>query len=170
MATSQRDTLITGLRNAYALEGQAISTMENVHDRLENYPELKAGVAQHLQETYKQQHSVERCLATLGEEPSTLKEMALKLSGNMQAMMHAVAEDEVLKNLFALYAFEHLEIATYRSLIVMAETCGEQEIVSACRTILSQEEATAKKLEQLIEPISRTYLQREAADSSAASR
>ena len=28
MATSKRDTLIVGLRNAYGLEGQAISTME----------------------------------------------------------------------------------------------------------------------------------------------
>ena len=138
------DTLITGLRNAYALEGQAISTLENVHSRLENYPQLKAGVAQHLQETKQQQQMVERCLADLGEEPSALKEMALKLTGNLQSMMHATAGDEVLKNLFALYAFEHLEIASYRSLIVMAEACGETQIVTACRTILGQEEATAR--------------------------
>jgi len=66
MATSKRDTLIVGLRNAYALEGQAISTLENVHSRLEHYPELKAGVAQHLEETRRQQQLVEQSLGRFG--------------------------------------------------------------------------------------------------------
>jgi ferritin-like metal-binding protein YciE len=167
MATSKRDTLIVGLRNAYALEGQALSTMENVHSRLENYPELKAGVAKHIEETKQQQQLVEQCLSRFGEEPSTLKEAALKLAGNLQAMVHGVASDEVLKNLFALYAFEHFEIASYKSLIAMAQDCGETEVAQTCSQILSQEQATAQKLEALIEPISRTYLQREAADQTA---
>ena len=42
MTSSKRDILIVGLRNAYAVEGQALSTMRNAHDRLENYPQLKA--------------------------------------------------------------------------------------------------------------------------------
>jgi hypothetical protein len=41
----------------------------------------------------------------------------------------------------------------------MAEDCGE---------ILRQEQATAQKVEGLIDPITRTYLQREAADQTAA--
>ena len=167
MATSKRDTLIVGLRNAYALEGQALSTMENVHSRLENYPELKTGVAQHIEETRRQQQMVEQCLNRFGEEPSSLKEAAMKLAGNLQAMMHGMASDEVLKNLFALYAFEHFEIASYKSLIAMAQECGESEVSRTCGEILGQEQAAAQKLEALIEPISRTYLQREAADMAA---
>ena len=62
MATSKRDTLIVGLRNAYGLEGQAISTMEKVASRLEHYPELKAGVAAHLEETRRQQQMLEQLL------------------------------------------------------------------------------------------------------------
>ena len=167
MATSKRDTLIVGLRNAYALEGQALSTMENVHARLENYPELKAGVAQHIEETKRQQQMVEQCLSRFGEEPSTLKEAAMKLAGNLQSMIHGVSSDEVLKNLFALYAFEHFEIASYKSLIAMAQDCGETEVAQTCSEILRQEQATAQKIEGLIEPISRTYLQREAADQTS---
>ena len=89
MATSKRDTLIVGLRNAYGLEGQALSTMENVHSRLEHYPELKAGVGQHIEETRRQQQMVEQCLSRFGESPSTLKEATMKLMGNLQAMVHA---------------------------------------------------------------------------------
>ena len=167
MATSTRDTLIVGLRNAYALEGQAISTMENVRDRLEHYPELKAGVAQHIEETKGQQQMVEQCLSRFGEEPSALKEAALKFMGNMQAMVHGMTSDEVLKNLFALYAFEHFEIASYKSLIALAEDCGERDVAEVCRQILGQEETTARKLESLIEPVTRAYAQREAADMAA---
>ncbi len=167
MATSKRDILIVGLRNAYGLEGQALSTMENVHARLENYPQLKALIGQHIEETRDQQRMVEQCLSRFGEEPSTLKEAAMKLMGNMQAMVHGMSSDEVLKNLFALYAFEHFEIASYRSLIAMAEDCGETEVVQVCRQILQQEETAGQKLEQLVEPTTHTYLQREAADMAA---
>jgi ferritin-like metal-binding protein YciE len=167
MATSKRDTLIVGLRNAYALEGQALSTMENVHSRLESYPELKAGVAQHIEETKGQQQMVEQCLSRFGESPSTIKEAAMRLAGNVQSLLHGAADDEVLKNLFALYAFEHFEIASYKSLIAMAQDCGETEVAQTCSQILRQEQATAQKLEGMIEPISRTYLQREAADQQA---
>lgn len=168
MATSKRDTLIVGLRNAYGLEGQAISTMENVHSRLEHYPELKAAVGQHLEETRRQQQMVEQALGKFGETPSGLKEMVMKLTGNLQSMFHASASDEVLKNLFALYAFEHFEQATYLSLIAMAEECGEAEVAQTCRQILQQEEATGQKLRDLIQPITKAYMEREAADMTSA--
>src|SRR5919205_787350 len=133
MADSKRDILIVGLRNAYGLEGQALSTMRNVSARLENYPQLKAAVDQHIQETERQQQMVEEALGRFGETPSALKEAAMKLAANIQAMTHAFAGDEVLKNLFTLYAFEHFEQASYRSLIAMAEDCGEASVVQTCR-------------------------------------
>jgi ferritin-like metal-binding protein YciE len=168
MATSKRDTLIVGLRNAYAVEGQALSTMRNTHDRLENYPQLKTVVAQHISETERQQKLIEECLGRFGETPSALKEMATKLAGNVQAIVHAVAGDEVLKDLFALYAFEHFEQAAYRSLIAMAEDVGEPNVAQTCREILRQEEAAGQKLGQLIEPITRAYRSREAAGARSA--
>lgn len=167
MATSKRDTLIVGLRNAYGLEGQALSTMENVHSRLEHYPQLKAAVGQHIEETRRQQEMVEQLLGRFGESPSTLKEAAMKLMGNLQSMFHASASDEVLKNLFALYAFEHFEQASYLSLIAMAEECGEMEVAQTCRQILQQEEATGQKLRDMIQSVTQTYMQREAADATS---
>ena len=37
--------------------------------------------------------------------------------GNLAAIGHAVMQDEVMKNTFASYAFEHFEIASYRALM-----------------------------------------------------
>jgi ferritin-like metal-binding protein YciE len=167
MADSKRDILIVGLRNAYALEGQALSTMTTVHDRLENYPQLKAALAQHIRETEGQQRKVEECLSRFGETPSTLKEMATKLAANLQGMTHMVAGDEVLKNLFTLFGFEHFEQAAYRSLIAMAEDCGEASVAQTCREILRQEEAAGQKLGGMIEEITRTYVQRESSGQKA---
>jgi ferritin-like metal-binding protein YciE len=168
MADSKRDILIVGLRNAYAIESQALSTMRNVESRLEHYPELKAAVAQHITETEQQQRLVEECLGRFDTSPSALKDIATKIAGNVQAMFHAVAGDEVLKNTFTLYAFEHFEIASYRSLIVMAEDVGETSVAQTCRQILAQEEAAAEKIGRLIESTTRAYSARESSGAKAA--
>ena len=168
MATSKRDTLIAGLRNAYGLEGQALSTMENANASLENYPQLKAALAQHIEETKRQQEMVGQMLERLGESPSSFKDAVMKLAGNVQSFVHGMMGDTVLKNLFTLYAFEHFEMASYRSAIAMAEEVGEPSIAQTCRQILQQEESTAQKLGGMIESVTKAYLAREAAGATSA--
>ncbi len=160
MAQSPKDQLIEGLRNAYALEGQALEISERQAERLEHYPALRARIQQHVEETRQQQAMVEQCLSRLGTSPSTFKEMAMSLMGNLQAMTHAMAGDEVLKNTFASYAFEHFEIASYRSLIVMAEAAGEPEIARTCETILRQEESMARWIGDHLEETTRQFMAR----------
>jgi ferritin-like metal-binding protein YciE len=70
--------------------------------------------------------------------------------------------DEVLKNTFANHAFENFEIASYKSLIVMAEAAGHQKFVPAFEETLREEEKTAQAIYSMIEPITRRYLEREA--------
>jgi ferritin-like metal-binding protein YciE len=167
MAQTAKDILIVGLRNAYALEGQALELTERQAERLEHYPQLRARVQQHLEETRRQQQMVEQCLNQLGTSPSSLKEMAMSLMGNLQAMAHSMAGDEVLKNTFGSYAFEHFEIASYKALIVMAETAGEPQIARTCEQILRQEEAMASWLGQHMDEVVRQYLTRSEAGMTA---
>jgi ferritin-like metal-binding protein YciE len=54
---------------------------------------------------------IEEVLDSLDEDRSSLKDMALSLTGSMAAMAHTVAGDEILKNLFANFAFENFEMA-----------------------------------------------------------
>ena len=98
---------------------------------------------------------IAQCPSRFGETPSTLKEVGMRLMGNVQAMVQGMAEDEVLKNMFSLYAFEHFEIACYKSLIAIAEDCGETEVARVCRQILRQEETAGRKLEPLIASVTR---------------
>lgn len=160
MVQSARDILIDGLRNAHALEGQALEITQRQVERLEHYPEMRARIQQHVEETRQQQAMVEQCLSRLGTSPSAFKEATMSLMGNLQAMAHGMAGDEVLKNTFASYAFEHYEIAAYRSLVAMAETAGEPEIARTCETILRQEESMARWIGDHLEETTRQFMAR----------
>jgi ferritin-like metal-binding protein YciE len=158
MAYSQREILITGLKNAYALEEHAADVTRNQASRLGEYPQLQRRIEQHHEETLRQRDRLGDLLAGMGESPSSLKEAVLRLVGNMQNLFHATADDEVLKGTFASVSLEHYEIAAYKSLIAMAEACGQSSVVSTCRQILAEEEAMASFLDSSIEEITRTYL------------
>ncbi len=158
MPDSNRDLLIAGLKDAYALETQALDMMRTQHNRLEQYPELKARVGQHVTETEQQLKRLEGCLAQFNESPSTLKDMALRLTGNLQSMFHAAAEDEVIKNVFASNAFENYEIATYKGLATMAESVGAQDVADVARQNLREEEDMARFISEHIESTVKDYL------------
>jgi ferritin-like metal-binding protein YciE len=158
MAYSQHEILVTGLKNAYALEAHAADVTENQARRLVEYPELQRRVQQHHEETVRQRDRLDECLSHLGESPSTLKDTVLRLVGNMQTLFHATADDEVLKGTFASAALEHYEIASYKSLIAMAEACNERFVAEVCRQNLREEEAMAQFLDSNIEHVTRTYL------------
>jgi ferritin-like metal-binding protein YciE len=158
MAESVRDVMITGLRNAHAMEAQAVQLLQRQSERLGDYPQLQARVQQHLEETRGQQAQLEALLSRFDTSTSGLKEAALGLVANMQAMFHAATEDEVLKNSFASYAFEHFEQAAYRSLVTMARQAGEPEVERVCGEILRQEEAMANWLRDNLDQVTRDYL------------
>jgi ferritin-like metal-binding protein YciE len=158
MAYSQRDILITGLKNAYALESHAADVTENQASRLGDYPELQRRVRQHHEETLRQRDRLGECLSQLGESPSALKDSVLRLVGNMQNMFHATADDEVLKGTFASVSLEHYEIAAYKSLIAMAEASNDRSVAEVCRQNLREEEAMADFLDSNIEQVTRAYL------------
>src|SRR3981081_1497597 len=67
MAQTAREIFVVGLRNAHAMETQARELMESQSERLDEYPEVKAKVTAHLQETNEQLKRLEQCLETLGE-------------------------------------------------------------------------------------------------------
>jgi ferritin-like metal-binding protein YciE len=95
--------------------------MDRQLDRLVRYPEVADQLRMHRLETERQIERVEEILHSLRESHSRLKDMALNLVGNAAALSHTLAGDEILKNSFVNFAFENFEIASYRSLITLAD-------------------------------------------------
>jgi ferritin-like metal-binding protein YciE len=77
-----------------------------------------------------------------------------------------MATDEILKNLFANHGFEAHEIAAYSSLIAMAEAAGHQQHVAKLQQSLREEEAMARRVFDLIKPVTMRYLELEARGQS----
>ncbi|MCW2238261.1 ferritin-like domain-containing protein [Azospirillum canadense] len=160
------DIFIAGLRNTHALEMEALQIMNRQVERVQNYPELEQALRQHIAETEQQRKRIEEAMKEVGVTPSSIKEAIFGLMGNVGAVAHVPAADEILKNMFANHAFENYEIAAYKSLIVMAEAAGFKNI-SGFQQSLREEEAMAQKMNQLVEPITRKYISLEQKEKMA---
>ena len=85
----------------------------------------------------------------------------------MHAAGNAMMSDEVAKGVGISYAFEHMEIASYRALVTAARQAGEEDIAAVCEDILRQEQAMADWLYEHQPLVIEAFLQREAADLQA---
>jgi len=153
-----RSIFIVGLRNAHAMENQALSIMKPQLNRIESYPEVAKKLDQHITETVGQIRRIEEILAGLDEDHSTLKDMALSLTGSMAALGHTVAGDEILKDSFANFAFENFEIAAYKSLLTVAEAGGFRAAVAGLNANLGEEEAMADWLDAHVTQLTEKFL------------
>ena len=152
------ETYHVGLRNQHATEMSAIALCRRQVERLEHYPEMRARLQQHAAESEAQVQRLEAILARHGSSPSALKEGLMSLTGNMAAALHMPASDEILKNTFANYAFEHYEIAAYTSLIAMAEAVGDDAAIAPLRQSLAEEQAMAEFIGSQMVPTTERYL------------
>jgi ferritin-like metal-binding protein YciE len=159
MATP-KENLLDWLRDAHAMEQQAEQMLKAQSGRLEHYPQLKARIDQHIEETLGQQKIIEQCLQRLGGESSTIKDLGGKLMAFGQAVGGSLMSDEVIKGAMAGYVFENMEIASYTVLIAAAGAAGDTETRKACETILPQEVAMADWLLEHLPQLTAAFLSR----------
>lgn len=158
---SVEERLVQWLRDAHAAEEQAETMLSGMARRIENYPDLKARIEQHIGETQRHAELVRGCLQRRDEEPSAIKDTGGKMMAFGQAMSGMFVGDEVMKGCIASYAFEAMEIASYRILIATARRAGDEETARVCEQILREEEAMADWLETNAGTLAEQYLTRE---------
>jgi ferritin-like metal-binding protein YciE len=158
MAQTARDLFVVGLRNAHAMEVQARELMERQSERLDDYPDVKAKVSQHLQETNEQLKRLDQCLQACGESESTIKDATQSVAANAMAMTHAMAGDEILKNTFANHAFENFEIAAYKSLLALCSAADMADARAPLEASLNEEENMAAWIKANVEKVTMQYL------------
>jgi len=161
MSNKARDIFILGLRNAHAMEIQARELMERQSERMDEYPEVKAKLQTHLQETNEQLRRLEHCLSACGESNSSLKDTAQSAMANLTAMGHAMSGDEILKNTFANNAFENFEIAAYKSLLALCGAAGVEEARAPLEQSLREEERMAEWIDSNVEKVTLEFVQHE---------
>jgi ferritin-like metal-binding protein YciE len=142
-AGTLRTVFVTGLQNAHAVEQQALSLIDRQLDRLVRYPEVADRLRSHRLETEGQLRRLEEILHGLNESHSSWRDAAMSLMGNIAALSNSMAGDEILKNQIVNHAFENFEIATYTSLIALAEAGDFASARPLLEATLREEEAMA---------------------------
>ena len=144
-----RDDLDTLLRkylgDAHAIEQQAIGLLERAPKLVED-PQLESIFSDHLAETRDHAELIQERLHSLGDDPSSLKDAAMRLGALNWSMFFAGHPDTPGKLTAFAYAFEHLEIGGYEQLQRVASRAGDAQTVKLVGHILEQEREAATKL------------------------
>src|SRR6187549_1589887 len=119
-ALKVEETLLDWLRDAHAMERQAEQMLSGMAQRIKNYPQLKAQIERHIEETRNHANLVQQCIDRRGSSTSAVKNVAGRLIGLGQALSGLFVSDEIVKGALAGYSFEHMEIASYEILIAAA--------------------------------------------------
>lgn len=155
---SRLDQLISWLNTAHAIELALAKVLDSHAAGAHDFPDLAVRLEQHAAETRGHAERVKECLALLEQTPSGVKSILGNMTGMAEGATSMLMRDELMKNAVMDYASEHLEIATYGSIIAAAEAVDEIEIADVCREIMREEIAMAKWLGENIPEIARLTL------------
>ena len=153
-----RHMFIVGLRDAHAVEHQALGIMDRQIEHLAQYAEVEARLRSHRGETERQIERLESILESLADSPSAVKDAAMKIAGSVAALGHAFAPDEIIKNSLANFAFENFEVATYKALITMAQAGGFESAIPMLEENLREEQAMVAFLDETLPIVIRKFL------------
>lgn len=170
MSKTPTERIIQWLRDAHTMETEAETMLKAMSSRIEHYPDLKQRIDRHIEETRGQAQRIEARLKALDSSPSAAKDMMANVMAAMHAGGNAMMSDEVVKGLGISYAFEHMEIASYRNLMFAAEAAGDTATVQLCRDILPEEEAMAAWLLEHQQSLMQQFLARDQAEDTTAKR
>ena len=161
------EALVVSLRNAHALEKQVTTVLDGQLRLLDDYPALHARVTEHILATREQARRLEGALEACGSSASMVKDALLSAMGLGQSSVQGFGEDAVLKAVVADMMTEHLEIATYRTLIALADMAGKSDLRPRLEESLREEEAMAKWFDENLDAIVRRFVELKAAELQA---
>ncbi|HFZ8993247.1 TPA: ferritin-like domain-containing protein [Citrobacter freundii] len=158
------------LRDAHAMEKQAESMLESMANRIENYPDVKARIEQHISETKHQINLLEEILDRNEISRSVIKDSMSKMTALGQSIGGMFPSDEIVKGSISGYVFEQFEIACYTSLLAAAKQAGDTASVPTIESILKEEIQMAEWLLKHIPQTTEQFLLRSDADGVEAKK
>lgn len=158
------------LRDAHAMEKQAESMLESMASRIDNYPDLRTRIEQHISETKHQITVLEGILDRNNISRSVIKDSMSKMAALGQSIGGMFPSDEIVKGSISGYVFEQFEIACYTSLLAAAQKAGDTASVPAIESILNEEKQMADWLIKHIPDTTEQFLLRSEADGVEAKK
>lgn len=150
---------LTWLKNAYSMETDILNTLEAQVTDFNEYLDTQRLIEQHIKETKSHMERLEECLKRHGEEIPSVKSGLASVMGTIKGATMDMSHDKVVRNLLMMYSAEHLEIASYETLIESAKVVEDEEGVSVYESILREEEVMSDALKNTIPNMVQKFLQ-----------
>lgn len=133
------------LRNAHALEAQALQLLET-GPQIAGFDALAAVFAEHLEQTREHQRLVDERLSALGAGPSRLQAGAMRVGALNLGTFFKAQPDTPAKLAGFAYAFEALEVGAYELLTRTARRAGDEATAELAQRILGEERTAAERV------------------------
>jgi ferritin-like metal-binding protein YciE len=157
---SLKELLVEELRDLYSAEVQLTKALPKMADAAE-FPELKYGFAEHLEQTRGHVIRLEKALEELGEDPKgkTCKAMeGLIAEGKESISEKGPAPIRDANLIGSAQRVEHYEIAAYGTARTFAETLGLAGIADLLQETLDEEIETDRKLTEMARTVNEEAL------------
>jgi ferritin-like metal-binding protein YciE len=151
--TTPRELLAVCLRQMLWIERKLADDVLPQLCEQAHAPDLRAGFDRHLLETESHVSTVRDVLGDLSvqAEPEESPGFRGLVAEHEQLVGRVANDDPVLTDLahaVAALATEHLEVATYETLVSLAESLGEEEVGIRLREVMEQEEIALEQVER----------------------
>src|SRR5918992_2258395 len=146
MPDTIEEQLVKHLTDAHSIEEQALAQMR-VAPRIAGDPELAQAFREHIAETEEHERRVRARLEARGADPSRVKDLVARAGGVGMVLFARSQPDTPGKLTSHAFSYEHMELAAYDLLALVAERAGDLETVEMARAIRDQEAAMSARLE-----------------------
>ena len=139
------EQLTKHLTDVHSIELQALAQLRRAPD-IAGDPELAQAFADHLGETEEHERLVRERLEERGADPSKTKDLIARVSGFGMVLFARSQPDTPGKLTAHAFSYEHMELAAYDLLALVAQRAGDDQTAEVARLIREQEAAMAQRL------------------------
>jgi ferritin-like metal-binding protein YciE len=139
------EQLTKHLTDVHSIEEQALRQLRTA-PKIAGDPELSRIFREHLGETEGHERRVRERLEARGAEPAKLKDLIARAGGAGMVLFARTQPDTPGKLTAHAFSYEHLELAAYDLLALVAERAGDGDTAALARAIREEESAMAGRL------------------------
>lgn len=145
---SINDQLVKHIDEAIAMEENVKRMLDGMIQTLDD-PQVIDLLEHHKAETEQQSQRLRRRLEAHGASPSIVREVGGIIGALAKLPLDMVRPEKAGRNARDCYATEYMEIASYQLLERVAKRAGDEETAEVARQNRAEEEAMARRLDEL---------------------
>ena len=135
------------MADVHAIEKQGLQLLE-MGPRVVEDEDLKRFFATHLRESEEHEAMIRERIEARGVKAAKARDAVLQLTGMQVGALFAAQPETTAKLVGFVSAFEHLEIAAYELLLLLARRAGDQKVAGVAERVLAEERTAVEALAQ----------------------